>query len=68
MRDEHGLEMRTGIELEFILVRRVVKSDGTVVYDPIDYSQYACARPLATFEDDFIEIEEQLASVGIEVE
>ncbi|TNV78932.1 hypothetical protein FGO68_gene15654 [Halteria grandinella] len=68
LRKEHGLEMRAGIELEFILVRKVVGADGTPDYVPIDSSGYACAKPLATWEDDLLAIEEQFASIGIEVE
>lgn len=63
LRSQYGLELRVGVEIEFILL----KKDGTK-YEPIENGTYSTINALSLYEDDLLEINRQLKQAGIKVE
>ncbi|TNV79289.1 hypothetical protein FGO68_gene15670 [Halteria grandinella] len=66
LRKEHGLELRIGVEIEFMVMKKVDSADGGVPkYMPVEIGSWAAGRTTLDFDEDLAAIARQLKQAGI---
>jgi glutamine synthetase len=68
LKEEFDLELKLGVELEFIVYDKKVAADSTVTYTRADKHKFFNHSAFPPMEEDFLAISEQLEAAGIQLD